>query len=359
MRCQEEAVDKDTVSICFVKEALHGASQRGLDVNAMLRSAGISPDLLELPGARVLASHYGVLWHILARALDDELFGLDSHPMRHGSFKLLCFAVLGAGTLEKAIRRALDFLALVLDDTRGQLATEGPEGSIILNCPRTLPRLFAHGTLLIILHGLMCWLTNRRLPILRASFAQPSPDHADEYRLLFGPETRFSAPNTTLIFEAKHLALPIRRSEAALREFLRNAPANFLVKYRNAHSLYAHIRKRLQHIPASEWPDFETVAWEFHMSPSTLRRKLESEGQTFMAIKDSLRRDMAIEQLCYSQRSIMDIALDLGFSETSAFYRAFKSWTGTLPGKYRQDSKQISWAPYNRSFVKLYPHQGD
>ncbi len=337
---QGETVNKGTVSVCFVKEALHGASLRGLDVDAMLRGAGIAPDLLELPDARVSVSHYGVLWHILARALDDELFGLDSHPMRHGSFKLMCFAVLGAGTLEKALRRALDFLALVLDDTRGRLSIEGAEGAIILQCPRTVPRLFAHGALLTILHGLMCWLANRRLPILRTSFAQPSPDHADEYRLLFGPETRFGAPATTLVFEAAHLALPIQRKEAALREFLRNAPANFLVKYRNSHGLHARIRKRLQHIPPTEWPDFEKVAREFHLSPSTLRRKLEREGQTFMAIKDSLRRDMAIEQLCHSQRSILDIALELGFAETSAFYRAFKSWTGTLPGKYRQDSKQ-------------------
>ncbi len=336
----EKAVDKDTVSICFVKEAIYGASQRGLDVDAMLRSAGISPDLLELPDARVSAAHYGVLWHVVARALNDELFGLDSHPMRHGSFKLLCFAVLGAGTLEKAIRRALDFLALVLDDTQGRLGIDGSEGSIILICPRTVPRLFAHGTLLMILHGLMCWLANRRLPILRTAFMQASPDHADEYRLLFGPETRFGVPDTTLVFEAEHLALPIRRNEAALREFLRNAPANFLVKYRDSRSLYARIRKHLQRISTPEWPEFETIAREFHVSPSTLRRKLESEGQTFMAIKDSLRRDMAIEQLCHSQRNILDIALELGFSETSAFYRAFKSWTGTLPGKYRRDSKQ-------------------
>ncbi len=341
----ENAVNKDTVSICFVKEALHGASQRGLDVGAMLRGAGIPPDLLHLPDARVSAAHYGVLWHILARALDDELFGLDSHPMRHGSFKLLCFAVLDAGKLEKALRRALDFLALVLDDTRGRLGVEGSQGSIILTCPRRVPRLFAHGALLMILHGLMCWLTNRRLPILSTSFLQPSPDHADEYRLLFGPETRFGASATTLIFAAEHLALPVRRNEAALREFLRHAPANFLVKYRNSHSLYARIRKRLQHDPAPEWPDFEAVARELHMSPSTLRRKLESEGQTFMAIKDSLRRDMAIEQLCHSQHAILDIALELGFSNTSAFYRAFKAWTGTLPGKYREDNKRLAIPP--------------
>ncbi|MEZ5579673.1 MAG: AraC family transcriptional regulator ligand-binding domain-containing protein [Candidatus Competibacteraceae bacterium] len=119
-------------------------------MDAMLRSAGISPDLLELPDARVSAAHYGILWHVVARALNDELFGLDSHPMRHGSFKLLCFAVLGAGTLEKAMRRALDFLALVLDDTQCRLGIDGSEGSIILICPRTVPRLFAHGTLLIV-----------------------------------------------------------------------------------------------------------------------------------------------------------------------------------------------------------------
>ena len=334
-----KTVDKDTVSICFVKEALYAASRHGIDVSAMLRSAGIAPDWLDLAEARVSAAHFGVLWHLLARALNDELFGLDRHPMRHGSFKLLCFAVLGAGTLEKALRRALDFLGLVLDDTRGQLGMDGAEAAIILECPGPIPRLFAHGTLLMILHGLMCWLANQRLSILRTAFMQAAPDHVDEYRLLFGPDTRFDAPDTRLVFEATQLALPIRRNEAALRDFLRNAPANFLVKYRNAHSLYARIRQRLQRAPATDWPDFETVAQEFHMSPSTLRRKLESEGQTFMAIKDSLRRDMAIDQLCHSQRNMLEIALELGFSETSAFYRAFRSWTGTLPGKYRQASR--------------------
>ena len=110
----------------------------------------------------------------------------------HASWRFQVVVLRGAraGTLEKAIRRAL-VLAWYVDDTQGRLGIEGSEGSIILICRG--PRLFAHGTLLMILHGLMCWLANRRLPILRTAFMQSSPDHADEYRLLLVQETCFGA----------------------------------------------------------------------------------------------------------------------------------------------------------------------
>ena len=72
-----------------------------------------------------------------------------------------------------------------------------------------------------------------------------------------------------------------------------------------------------------------------HTTPSTLRRRLEREGSSFQVIKDDLRRDMAIDLLCNSTRSVDDIGFALGFSEHSAFYRAFRRWTGASPGEYR------------------------
>ena len=70
------------------------------------------------------------------------------------------------------------------------------------------------------------------------------------------------------------------------------------------------------------------------MSPQTLRRHLREEGTSFQELKDHLRRDLAIYQLG-SDLPIQRIAERLGFSEPSAFHRAFKKWTGLTPGAYR------------------------
>ena len=50
----------------------------------------------------------------------------------------------------------------------------------------------------------------------------------------------------------------------------------------------------------------------------------------------TIRRDLAISQLCHSDKSVLEIAHELGFAEASAFHRAFKKWTGTRPGEYRR-----------------------
>ena len=83
-------------------------------------------------------------------------------------------------------------------------------------------------------------------------------------------------------------------------------------------------------------PDFDTLAAELNMTAVTLRRRLREEGASYQEIKDQLRRDLAISYLSHSRRSVVDIALELGFSERSAFHRAFRKWTGASPGEFRR-----------------------
>lgn len=89
------------------------------------------------------------------------------------------------------------------------------------------------------------------------------------------------------------------------------------------------------------WLDFDTFAESLNMTPSALRRRLKNEGQSFQMVKDRLRCDLAIECLCHTAQSIEEISGELGFSEASAFHRAFKKWTGASPGEYRQ--RMQSW----------------
>jgi AraC-like DNA-binding protein len=84
------------------------------------------------------------------------------------------------------------------------------------------------------------------------------------------------------------------------------------------------------------------LAKQLHTTASTLRRRLDEEGQPYQSIKDELRRDLAINYLSRSRDSVMDVAIALGFADPSAFHRAFKKWTGANPGEYRQSRQRLS-----------------
>ena len=85
-------------------------------------------------------------------------------------------------------------------------------------------------------------------------------------------------------------------------------------------------------------PSLEQIAPRLHMSPRTLHRRLEEEGTSFRQVLAEVRRELAARHLSERRLAIGEIAFLLGFSEPSAFHRAFKRWTGHAPLAYRQMS---------------------
>ena len=327
-----------TVAICFVAAALESVRARQLDSDALLARVGLSPSLLQVPQARVSAKQYGELWRLVALTLDDEFFGQDSRRMKAGSFAMLVHSVLGCKTLGQALDRSLRFYGLILDDIGGSMVRSGKEVSICVqeHAPNGAARVFGHEVLLMLLHGVACWLVGRRIPILRAQFGYPEPAHSGEYRLMYCTDLTYGKSHTAIAFAADYLALPVVQNERSVKEFLRTAPESILVKYKNGSSLSARIRRRLRQRLPGQVPDFDRLAGELNMTTATMRRRLHEEGASYQGIKDQLRRDLAISYLSDSDRSVMDIALELGFSERSAFHRAFRKWTGASPGEFRR-----------------------
>lgn len=330
-------MDKDTVSIYFVRAALAHLAPEALP--AVLRAAGIPAEMLAHRQARVPARAFAALWLAVAHQLDDEFFGLDSRRMKVGSFALMCHAVLHCGTLGRALRRCLRSFSAFLDDLHGELAVDGDRAVITLHNRIADPadRRFAEETYLVMLHGLMCWLIGRRIQLAHIAFGHALPEEAREYRVMYGEDLAFGAERTTIEFDAALLEAPIIQTEATLKGFLRSAPQSVFLKYKSTDSWTARVRRRLRRCLGGQvgWPTLDDLALEFHVAPSTLRRRLEAEGGTYQSAKDDLRRDAAIHHLCHSRLSIAEISTLLGFQEPSAFHRAFKKWTGSQPGEYR------------------------
>ena len=328
-----------TVSIAFVRGAVQqlDASMR----QAVLQRAGIASELLASEAARVPASAFGALWLAVGEALDDEFFGLDSRRMKVGSFALLCRALMGQGTVERALRQALRGFGLFLDDIGAALAVEGDDAVLAIDSRirGADARRFADETLLVMLHGLLCWLAGRRVPLSQLDWGHPRPPHADEYRRMFSPRVSFDHAATVAHFDARVLRAATAVTPAALTAFLRNAPQSVFLKQVHQGGWAERVRRQLRRelvMPgAAEALTLDTLARQFALSPATLRRRLDDEGAGWQALKDEVRRDLAIHRLADRRLSIEDIASQLGFNDASSFHRAFRKWTGAAPGAYR------------------------
>jgi AraC-like DNA-binding protein len=329
-------IDRRMIAPGFVEEALESLRRLGKPTTPLLAGGGLPPTV-ERP---ISAERYGALWLAIAAELDDEFFGMGARPMRSGSFTLLCHCVLHAPTLGHALRRALRFLDLVLDDPRGELVVGDGLAQIELRDAGAPRSAFAYRTYWIILHGIACWLVGRRIPIRLVDFRCVEPKQGADYRLFFGAPVRFSQPTSRLGFDSAMLNLPISRSEQALKQFLRAAPANILVRYRYDAGLAANVRRRLAGVPPSAWSTFEELATGMRMPASTLRHRLHDEGHSYAAIKDDIRRDRAVDLLINTSMTIADIAAQLGYSEPSAFFRAFRKWTKNTPEAFRRESAE-------------------
>lgn len=326
-----------SVAPAFVRGMLAGARHAGMDAAALLADVGIDTACLTDDACRVPIADYAALYNHLNAALDDEAFGLFPTPMRVGCFEFLCRAAITAPHLEEAMRRAIRFLRVVLPAMDVRVCRLGDAGIVEIAENRPLPigRVFAYEWLLRLLHGLACWLVGRGIALDAVDFPYPRPAHADDYALIYTANSRFDAPCLTARIAGNLLELPVRRDETSLQRFLDGAPGKLSMLYRRDRELVSRVRDHLrQALP--ELPPLASVAAALQMTPRTLNRRLEDEGSSFRAIKDALRRDIALSRITKTAQPVAAIAAELGFADPSTFFRAFVGWTGVSPSAYRR-----------------------
>jgi AraC-like DNA-binding protein len=334
--------DRATVAVGFVTGLLAGLRRRGLDIAGPLREAGIDARVLADPFARVALPAYAALYDAVVRAHGDEAFGLFASPLRPGTFEFLCRGTIGTGRLGDALDRAGRFLALVLPELRVSIVRDGPTAMLVIAEVTRLSRqaadpcrVFAFEWLLRLLHALACWLAGRALALDAVRFPYPRPAHAADYGLIYTEHSSFGGDSLEASFDAALLDLPVRRDEADLAAFLEGAPGKITMLYRRDRELARALRTLLaEALPRAL--GLEEAARGLHLSPRTLHRRLQDEGTSFRAIRDALRRDLATARLAKPGGSVARVAADLGYSEPSAFFRAFQGWTGEAPSAWRR-----------------------
>ena len=332
---------KGTISIDLVHEALHDARMQNMDIALILQKSGIPAELLNSSKTRVSVSQYAALWTHLSDAMDDEFFGMDSHAMRRGSFKLMSKMAMQNATLGDALKQMLQFLNLLLDDLRSTLTVEENYAYIVIYDQKITPkRMFCYATYLMLIHAVMCWLSGQRVILNQIQLKCAAPENDQDYKVRFCENIQYQCSHNYIQFDASYLNLAIKQDQRSWYQFLQQTPENLLVRFKNPYALSSQIRKQLLEVSPAEWLELNELAIKMNMSEATMQRRLKSEGVSYQQLKNDIRRDTAIELLTRSERSLQDISDELNFQEPSAFHRAFKKWTGVSPGAYRQNNME-------------------
>ncbi len=342
--------DAQTVPIRFVNDLISNVSHKPEFRPDCIDRAGIAQQLLKLDGARITMEKFSELYRLVAVDLDDETPGLFSRPSRNGTLKFLCLSMMDAPSLQVALHRFRNFFRLINDDVYFHISQDNDLVCIALYEQVELgqARILASELLLMLVQGVSSWMIGRKIPFQRIDFAFSRPAHASEYEQLYPGPTYFDQPCTALYMDPMYMDQPIRRDKTALRAFLHNSPMDWFYISDSDRPYTHHLREYLKG-SLDQGLTVADAAQALHISPRTLARRLVTEGSSFQHIKDTLRRDVAIEQLNKTTTSVAAIGTSLGFEDPATFSRAFRQWTGSAPGAYRKQPRGTNHQPKNNA----------
>jgi len=272
--------------------------------------------------------------------LNDEFLGLAQKPQPLGSFSMMCRSVISARNLERSFKRCANYWNLFDNAYTHQIETNGHRFAYVLTPIKGQSVLsnYLIESILSSTHRFHCWLGGQFIELESVSVTFPEPAYSTEYKSLFyGSKINYNQTDSRLTFSIQSAEMEIVQTPETLDKYLRGNNLSLLYQPKHYRVIGDQLRRWLEkNIQQGNYhASLTQAAKHFFMSQQVLHRRLQAEGLSFKEIKMQTRRDMAINLLFTNKYKIEEISTNVGFSEPSAFIRAFKSWTGYTPLAYR------------------------
>ncbi len=303
----------------------------------LFRAAGIDPAIIHDPHAQIARPNSDALLRTLAGLIADPAFGLQAarcwHPSNLGT---LGYAWLSSSTLRSGLKRVVRYWRIVIADVAVRLDETAEGIEFVHSSPDDggTSDAIRGDAVMAIIHDMCRTNFGPGFKPQRVAFRRPAPLDARPYETLFRCPVTFGADFNRIVIGRAEADRPLstgNRDVAAAHDRILVEQLARLEKANIVARLRASLLERMTLGEFSE----EDLASDLHMSRRSLQRRLAEADASYQSLVDDTRRDMGLRYIEDPAKSATDITFLLGYSQQSAFTRAFRRWTGMSPTEYR------------------------
>ena len=332
-----------TIQITAARELLNAVTKRGVQNAQFVARAGLSRDMLQEDiGTLPLAAFTGVL-EVAAYETGNRTLGLELGRMfRFSALGPIARLIQTARTLGAALDQFTRFFATIQTNTRSALCVEDGMARLVYSVTDPAVRFRDQDAAftLAVEFSMLANLAGQAWDPAAVEFEHGAGADMAAYKEHFRCPLRFGCFENAIVFPARLLDAPLREADERLHAKL-EADLAAIIRHQTAEttlveSVAAWITASLCRTVST---DIEIAAGDFGMSARTFQRTLAVHGMNFLGIRNKVRLQIAKCLLSDTDVPVTEIAFQLGYSETSAFSRGFRTFVGQAPQDFRRRTR--------------------
>lgn len=328
--------------MAFIRDILIGAEKRKGNLKSMCEALDINPSDMYHSDIHVPFEKAYQAWEVAMKQTNDQHLGLHLGEQTNPSIMgLVGHLMQSCPTLEEAFKAVCSFSVLASDMFTYSISKTGDKVRLSfqpcipwvkispLSARQAVDQAMA-GTL-----NIFRILTGKKIFPELVHLTYPNQKGVSEYERVFQAPVKWNASSNTMIFTYEQLSTPVLSYDESLMGVFCD-----LIKKRfsklNKETFVNKVKREIMTTFMGQIPSIESMAARFNITVRSFQRKLEEENLSYRQLCHELGKDFAASLLSNQHVKITEVASALGYSDTRAFQRAFKAWTGQTPSKFRE-----------------------